>query len=262
MVAFLYLSHSTYILYKASVHSFNNRYALAISSPLVGISLLFLLRLLSTVVSDSPKDNGLLEDKGNLYWVYLLFVLLVNITIFSSTLVRLVAKIRHLADRDQLTGLYNRLLLDREISILHQQYLRHQHPYALLLMDLDHFKKINDTYGHLAGDKVLQHAAALFKEHIRQGDVLGRFGGEEFMVLLPMTTLRQAETVANKLLSVLRSHPVDWKGQSISLTTSIGIASVSDASCSSDYESILQQADKALYHAKEAGRDRAMAFAR
>ena len=262
LFAFCYLGHSTYILYKASAQSFNNRYALAISAPLVGISLLFLLRLLSTLVSDSLTDNGLLEDRGNLYWVYLLFVLLVNITIFSSTLVRLVAKIRHLADRDQLTGLYNRLVLDREISVLHQQYIRHQHPYALLLMDLDHFKKINDTYGHLAGDKVLQHAAALFRDNIRQGDVVGRFGGEEFMVLLPMTTLRQAETVANKLLAVLREHPVEWKGHRISLTTSIGIAAVSDASRSSDYEPVLQHADKALYRAKEDGRDRAVSLER
>lgn len=261
-VAFISLGSSTTILYKASAQSFKKHYALAVASPLAGISLLFLLRFISSIVEPAATENTVHDGKAQLYWAYLIFVLLVNITMFGSTLVRLVAKIRHLADRDQLTGLYNRFALNRELTALQQLQKRHQHPYAVLLLDLDHFKKINDKFGHLAGDKVLKHAATLISQHIRNEDILGRFGGEEFLLLLPMTTQESAEQVADKLIEVLRQHPITLAEQTIYLTTSIGIA-IAQADCPSGSSTqILQQADQALYQAKANGRDQQATFRR
>jgi diguanylate cyclase (GGDEF)-like protein len=253
--AFISLSSSTVILYQASANSFKKRYAAAVAAPLAGISLLFLLRFLATLFTAEHNAPSVHQGKSQLYWAYLVFVLLVNITIFSSTLVRLVAKIRHLADRDQLTGLYNRFALNRKLAALQQLHSRHQQPYAILLLDLDHFKQVNDKYGHLTGDKVLKHAAGLLKQNIRNEDILGRFGGEEFLLLLPMTTQAAAEQVASKLITELRQHPLQLEDTEIALTTSIGIATAQPDNPPLSSETMLQYADQALYSAKANGRD-------
>lgn len=258
--AFISLSSSTLILYQASASSFKKRYAAAVAAPLAGISLLFILRFVSILFTTQHSMPAVHQGKSQLYWAYLVFVLLVNITIFSSTLVRLVAKIRHLADRDQLTGLYNRFALNRKLAQLQQLHSRHQQPYAVLLLDLDHFKQVNDQYGHLTGDKVLKHAATLLKQSIRNEDILGRFGGEEFLLLLPMTEQQAAEQVADKLIQLLRQQPLQLGDTAIALTTSIGIATAHANSPALSSETMLQQADKALYHAKANGRDQVISF--
>ncbi|MBU2113829.1 MAG: GGDEF domain-containing protein [Gammaproteobacteria bacterium] len=258
--AFISLSSSTLILYQASASSFKKRYAAAVAAPLAGISLLFILRFVSILFTTQHSMPAVHQGKSQLYWAYLVFVLLVNITIFSSTLVRLVAKIRHLADRDQLTGLYNRFALNRKLAQLQQLHSRHQQPYAVLLLDLDHFKQVNDQYGHLTGDKVLKHAATLLKQSIRNEDILGRFGGEEFLLLLPMTEQPAAEQVADKLIQLLRQQPLQLGDTAIALTTSIGIATAHANSPVLSSETMLQQADKALYHAKANGRDQVISF--
>ena len=258
--AFISLGSSTVILYQASASSFKRRYAVGVAAPLAGISLLFLLRFVSSLVIAPHSMAAVHQGKSELYWAYLVFVLLVNITIFSSTLVRLVAKIRHLADRDQLTGLYNRFALNRKLAQLQQLHSRHQQPYAVLLLDLDHFKQVNDQYGHLTGDKVLKHAATLLKQSIRNEDILGRFGGEEFLLLLPMTEQQAAEQVAEKLIQLLRQQPLQLGDTAIALTTSIGIATAHANSLALSSETMLQQADKALYHAKANGRDQVISF--
>ena len=258
--AFISLSSSTLILYQASASSFKKRYAAAVAAPLAGISLLFILRFVSILFTTQHSMPAVHQGKSQLYWAYLVFVLLVNITIFSSTLVRLVAKIRHLADRDQLTGLYNRFALNRKLAQLQQLHSRHQQPYAVLLLDLDHFKQVNDQYGHLTGDKVLKHAATLLKQSIRNEDILGRFGGEEFLLLLPMTEQPAAEQVADKLIQLLRQQPLQLGDTAIALTTSIGIATAHANSPVLSSETMLQQADKALYHAKANGRDQVITY--
>ena len=258
--AFFSLGSSTVILYQASASSFKKRYAAAVAAPLAGISLLFLLRFVSILFTTQHNMPAVHQGKSQLYWAYLVFVLLVNITIFSSTLVRLVAKIRHLADRDQLTGLYNRFALNRKLAQLQQLHSRHQQPYAVLLLDLDHFKQVNDQYGHLTGDKVLKHAASLLKQNIRSEDTLGRFGGEEFLLLMPMTEQPAAEQVAGKLIQLLRQQPLQLGDTAIALTTSIGIATAQVNGPALSSETMLQQADKALYHAKANGRDQVISF--
>ena len=129
---------------------------------------------------------------------------------------------------------------------------------ALLMVDIDHFKRVNDHYGHLAGDHVLRHIVGVLRQRLRASDVLGRYGGEEFMVLLPGTDLHGAAQLAEQLRQAVQAAPCEWQGQRIAFTVSIGVAASADtpADPSPTSEALLQAADQALYRAKDDGRNR------
>lgn len=129
---------------------------------------------------------------------------------------------------------------------------------ALLMVDIDHFKRVNDHYGHLAGDHVLRHIVGVLRQRLRASDVLGRYGGEEFMVLLPSTDLHGAAQLAEQLRQAVQAAPCEWQGQRIAFTVSIGVAASADtpADPSRTSEALLQAADQALYRAKDDGRNR------
>ena len=129
---------------------------------------------------------------------------------------------------------------------------------ALLMVDIDHFKRVNDHYGHLAGDHVLRHIVGVLRQRLRASDVLGRYGGEEFMVLLPGTDLHGAAQLAEQLRQAVQAAPCEWQGQHIPFTVSIGVAASADtpADPSRTSEALLQAADQALYRAKDDGRNR------
>lgn len=129
---------------------------------------------------------------------------------------------------------------------------------ALLMVDIDHFKRVNDHYGHLAGDHVLRHMVGVLRQRLRASDVLGRYGGEEFMVLLPGTDLHGAAQLAEHLRQAVQAAPCEWQGQHIPFTVSIGVAASADtpADPSRTSEALLQAADQALYRAKDDGRNR------
>lgn len=129
---------------------------------------------------------------------------------------------------------------------------------ALLMVDIDHFKRVNDHYGHLAGDHVLRHIVGVLRQRLRASDVLGRYGGEEFMVLLPGTDLHGAAQLAEQLRQAVQAAPCEWQGQRIAFTVSIGVAASADtpADPSRTSEALLQAADQALYRAKDDGRNR------
>ena len=160
-----------------------------------------------------------------------------------------------LAAQDALTGVANRralmLALEHELASAARQHT----PLSLLMLDLDHFKRVNDHYGHLAGDQVLRHTVAVVRQRLRAQDVLGRYGGEEFLLLLPGTDVAGAQQLAQQLCQALQAAPCHWRDQSIAVTASVGIASVS-ASAPTDWETLLQAADQALYRAKDNGRNR------
>ncbi len=160
------------------------------------------------------------------------------------------------ARRDSLTGLLNR----REILRLAEQELtrarRQGSPVALLMLDLDHFKSINDRFGHPAGDDVLRHVAELMTHAIRQTDQVARFGGEEFVVLLPDTSEANALHLASKLRQKLADTPVANLGTPV--TVSIGLACMA-AGSSLSLDALIQHADEALYQAKNEGRNRTVA---
>jgi diguanylate cyclase (GGDEF)-like protein len=155
----------------------------------------------------------------------------------------LVTELARQADTDQLTGLPNRRRWDREVDRALQQAAITGQPLCVAIIDLDHFKAFNDTFGHVAGDRLLRAAAAGWVGHLRSGDLLARYGGEEFTVLLSGCTEPVAETVAERLRTV---RPYDQ-------TSSVGIARWDGHETAA---MLLRRADKALYEAKAAGRDR------
>lgn len=170
-----------------------------------------------------------------------------------SELVRLAANHEQAARTDELTGLPNRRDMQIQLSNEFSRYQRSGHYFSVVLIDLDLFKRINDDYGHDAGDYVLQVFAELLATISRQSDTPCRWGGEEFLVLLPNTSLLQALTLSERLRYEVEHHEFVFKSTRLPVTISAGVCSISQ--CQS-IDHLLRQADKNLYDAKEAGRNR------
>ena len=155
---------------------------------------------------------------------------------------------------DHLTGLYNRRAFFEAAELEMQRWARFPRPMSLVMIDADHFKRINDQYGHAAGDAVLRHLAAGMSATFRAMDVLARLGGEEFVVLLPDTTLEGAEAVARRFCQLIAGQSVEVGDQAIRYTVSAGITTMDDEVANID--ALMQRADEALYAAKAGGRNR------
>lgn len=160
-------------------------------------------------------------------------------------------ELRRLARRDTLTGLHNRFAANETLLAEYRRMQRSGLPYAVLLIDIDYFKKVNDTYGHEVGDLVLQGVAAILAGNFRASDFVARFGGEEFLALLPATGLNEAIQVAEKVRAAVAAIPAPGSG---SATVSIGVAVAEMAD--SDETLAVVRADEHLYRAKEGGRNR------
>jgi diguanylate cyclase (GGDEF)-like protein len=161
------------------------------------------------------------------------------------------------SSRDALTGLYNRWYVLDKIEMEINRSLRHGAPLSLLMLDIDHFKRVNDTFGHQAGDQVLQGVGKLLKESCRVYDVPGRYGGEEFCILLPETHLENTTIVANRIRERLALSDIQLPEASVTVTASIGVAALdtgSDAVLTP--AALIDRADRALYSAKLHGRNR------
>lgn len=158
---------------------------------------------------------------------------------------------------DALTGLYNRRYFERRLRQESAHARRHKRPFAMILIDLDHFKLVNDTYGHEDGDRVLCHVAELLGRTLREDDVACRFGGEEFVILLRATPGPAARVVANRLRADVASQPIALgpKDEMRHITLSGGVAAADERN-NYDVENIVDRADKALYRAKRGGRNR------
>lgn len=163
------------------------------------------------------------------------------------------ASLTQLTLTDHLTGIANRSLLDSELRKLRQLYQRYQRPLSILLFDLDHFKKVNDTFGHLNGDKVLIAMANTLKQQVRETDIAGRWGGEEFLVICPDTPEHEAYLLAERLRQAIASLRIPSEEGVIKVTTSIGVAALSGQM---NVDELLRQADIHLYQAKTQGRNR------
>lgn len=150
---------------------------------------------------------------------------------------------------DKLTGLYNRLKLDETLLNEEQRVLRYKSRLSIILMDIDHFKRINDKLGHQAGDKVLQEVSKTIRDNVRKTDIVGRWGGEEFLIICPETGLDGVYTIAAKI----REKLMEWNQEKgISATASFGVAQLAKDENSAD---LIRKADRALYQAKECGRN-------
>ena len=155
--------------------------------------------------------------------------------------------------QDDLTRLNNRRAFFQFGNQLLKQANRRSTPLALAMFDLDHFKQINDTFGHEAGDEALRHIGALMQAQVRQSDIAARIGGEEFAVLLPDTDTEAAMEFCQRLMSSIRESSLEYHGQPIALTGSFGVVSIEDTS--EPLEVLLSRADRAMYQAKSLGRD-------
>lgn len=167
------------------------------------------------------------------------------------------ARLEQLAQTDPLTQLLNRRALAENITAEMERALRYDSSLALLMIDLDHFKLVNDTYGHLIGDDVLRDMASLLRELVRENDLVARYGGEEFVILLPETDDAGADGFAERVRSAVKEKPFASRPgeQAIALTASIGVATFPAARIES-VEDLFARADAALYRAKADGRDR------
>ncbi len=160
---------------------------------------------------------------------------------------------------DGLTKAYNRKYFHDRLDSEYAYSKRHNSDLTLLIMDIDHFKKFNDTYGHLAGDYVLKEMTKRVKESIRTEDVFARYGGEEFALICRGISLSHGAIVGERLRCLLADKPFIWHGQPLVVTMSVGVAGLPDESIKTPTE-LISAADKGLYEAKESGRNRVVIF--
>jgi diguanylate cyclase (GGDEF)-like protein/PAS domain S-box-containing protein len=163
-------------------------------------------------------------------------------------------QVQEMAYTDVLTGLNNRRRLLERLEEEIQRSTRYNNPLSFAIFDLDHFKKVNDQHGHPAGDRVLETLARLINEHTRDPDIPGRYGGEEFALILPETAKEPAAELGKRILEELRNEEFEADGETFSVTASMGLTQFRPEE--DDRESLIQRADSALYDAKSAGRDR------
>lgn len=180
--------------------------------------------------------------------------LIANQTAITVDKIRLHDETRQLAFTDELTGLYNRRHFIKLANMEVDRAFRYKHSLAFMIFDLDRFKQVNDTYGHPAGDQVLKTVASLAHQELRDIDLLGRYGGEEFVILLVETGRKDARAIAERIRKRIARTPITAAQDKISITISLGVSTLSSR-CNS-LTSLIKASDKALYIAKETGRNK------
>jgi len=173
-------------------------------------------------------------------------------TKLKNDLIRMQEKLVQTSTKDALTGLFNRRYLLESLESEIERAKRYKEDLSFLMIDIDHFKKVNDTYGHTAGDTVLADVAKILTNSIRQSDLAGRLGGDEFAIILPHTDIKDGLVAAQKIRKAVEQAQFTDKEDVIKVTISIGVAICSDTDTTLD---IIKHADKALYMAKENGRN-------
>jgi diguanylate cyclase (GGDEF)-like protein/PAS domain S-box-containing protein len=200
------------------------------------------------------------NKNGDDYWLeeYIIPTLTPENTIesFVSLAVDITAKkeLEKMASIDKLTGIYNRRMIDEFMKIEIAAIKRHPHELSMIMLDIDHFKSVNDTYGHQIGDIVLSKMAKMISENTRNSDIFGRWGGEEFIIICPDTSIEDAFILAEKLRNIINNFSFPEVGHK---TISLGISDFKD---NDDAESLIKKADNALYKAKNSGRNKSVVY--
>lgn len=243
---------------------FNNRHVL-LATTLIWTEVIAISTLVSMgLLPDSPLFANLEEGSRSPIWLIIQVIIGLPTVIMVLLAVHSLLqglrsrerKILELSRRDGLTGIWNRRYLNELMAHGFAVAHRSQTPLAVLMVDLDHFKRINDTHGHQAGDLVLQTAAHTLQSSLRDIDHVGRYGGEEFMVLLPFCDADTAMIIAERCRRAIASLKVDWEGTAIPVTASIGVSAMPAQMPVPDVTLLSSAADRALYEAKSAGRNR------
>ncbi|WP_169737805.1 GGDEF domain-containing protein [Curvibacter gracilis] len=218
-------------------------------------TLVLLARALSTYWIDTPatqRFDGGSVVQGIYIGTYSCSILLVLLGAQLMVNERVRDQFEQLATHDALTGMLNRRAIMALIELEHHRWKRHARPYAVMVVDVDHFKRVNDSYGHQAGDRALSQIAATLQASIRKADFIGRYGGEEFIVLLQASDPEATTLLARRLCQAVETRSSD--AQTPRCTVSIGVAVVQQGD--ETIEPVIGRADQALYEAKAAGRNR------
>jgi diguanylate cyclase (GGDEF)-like protein len=228
--------------------------AQAVAAPMALLGALYLARMVVGVVEPELAARPLNEASSfntGVMLVHMVVGLVLNLVLAYMVVNRLVRRLHHLSQRDALTGLLNRRALQPLLAREASRLRRYGETYALVMVDIDHFKAVNDAHGHAVGDAVLVSVAELLRRAAREVDQVARVGGEEFCLLLPHTDLDGAMQVARRTREAVRAGP--WPELDHTLTISVGVAMV----CDPDETPVaaLARADAALYRAKDEGRD-------
>lgn len=218
---------------------------------MVALLLWQLIRWTIDVTSVGATHSLLTSQSQTILWGFVGLMVIANSAMMGMTLGRLVIRTRQLAERDMLTGVLSRRALEKHLSDEHARSRRSGQPLAMAICDLDFFKRVNDAHGHAAGDMVLRTTAATLQRALREPDAVGRFGGEEFIVVMPMTNAAGGADAAERMRAAIAAAPVMWQDVPIDVTASFGVAVVGD-----DLQRAFRAADEALYRAKAEGRNR------
>ena len=208
-----------------------------------------------------PKASGILHLA---YWGKVLVisgpvVLVAYITTMLAADIRYaVDKIKQVSDTDELTGLYNMRAFSGILQRSFRQAVRYGHSMAVVMIDSDNLKQVNDTYGHESGNRLLQHLERCIREQLRGSDVVARFGGDEFIVLLQETNNKGAAEMAERIRKAVESSRLSVRGGDTTVTASLGVASYPEDG--GNLEIILEKADKAMYRAKQKGRNQVQVY--
>ncbi|MCI0481554.1 MAG: GGDEF domain-containing protein, partial [Candidatus Dadabacteria bacterium] len=201
------------------------------------------------MVIDSPKSPSSFHVR--------LVEFILNMAVVSYRGIRSTMQLKRQAVTDPLTGLYNRRSFTKALGRLVEHADRYDEPISLLMVDIDRFKAINDTYGHAAGDDVIRAVADIIRSSIRKVDAAARIGGEEFAVILPVSDRKSSFDTAERIRKAIRKRAVRHGRTDIAVTVSIGVATRTGGL--SVPEALVREADRCLYAAKEEGRDRCIA---
>ncbi len=219
---------------------------------LIGLTpLIIIFSLLSKNLFGNTFPGGIIQSINFAFIFVSLLILTSSFMLMIND--KFMGEILRLATMDSLTEIYNRAAMERLIEKEIDRSKRYELPMSLLLLDLDHFKKINDTYGHQVGDFTLKTVVRTITGVLREHDILGRFGGEEFTILLPDTDLVNAHIVAERVREIVQKTPIKAGSKNINITLSIGFATLNHKT--DDYQELFRRSDLGLYKAKQTGRN-------
>jgi diguanylate cyclase (GGDEF)-like protein len=225
--------------------------------PALVCGLIYVERCLRAVLSVGAAQTQIAVASGlnvGSGFAYVVVTLSFHAMLLSLVLMRLIADLRRMSRHDSLTGLLNRRALEEELLLQVQRSLRGRVPFCVLMLDVDHFKRINDRLGHGVGDLALKHLSTLLRTQMRSVDTLGRIGGEEFVVVLPGLGEDAALQAAERLRAVVANTPLQSAPERVAMSLSIGVAQWNGHP--EETTRLLMRADAALYRAKQGGRDR------
>lgn len=215
--------------------------------------------VIGAITIQSYKENAFSERQIEMLRLLALYITIAMSNMMKSEQLQLQTRqLEELTKKDPLTNLYNMRHMKKLLTEAMTNYQKTQVPFSIIVIDLDHFKEINDSYGHSCGDHVLQEISHLFKTSIHQNDFAARWGGEEFLLLLTNTNLEEARTFGNTLLKTIEQSVFEYQDQDIQVTATMGVATYSSKDWHVD--ELIERADKALYIGKDGGRNQVVVY--